>query len=64
MNAHESSVITYSQQDAIDARTELFALMESYPSTDEEKERSLGLFIRGSLLARMLAVGDLSLIHI
>lgn len=59
MNAHESTVMTCSPKDAIEARRELFDLMESYPSTKDEKERSLGLFIRGSLLARILAIGDI-----
>lgn len=56
---HESSVLTYSPQDAIDARKEIFELMNTYQSTDEEKERSLGLFLRGSLLARFLAISDI-----
>jgi hypothetical protein len=56
---HESSVITYSNEHSLDARTELFSLFNSYPSTDEEKERSLGLFIRGSLLARIFAIREL-----
>ncbi|HEY1180880.1 MAG TPA: TylF/MycF/NovP-related O-methyltransferase [Rhodocyclaceae bacterium] len=52
---HESSIITNSDQDQVQARRELFDLMTSYPATQEEKERSLGLFIRGSLMARILA---------
>ncbi|HWL44725.1 MAG TPA: class I SAM-dependent methyltransferase [Ilumatobacter sp.] len=51
---HESSIITTSDHDQLAARRELFELMDSYPASDEEKERSLGLFVRGSLLARML----------
>lgn len=51
---HESSIITNSDSDQVQARYELFDLMGAYPATKEEKERSLGLFIRGSLLARML----------
>lgn len=51
---HESSIITNSDQDQITARQELFDLSKNYPATNEEHERSLGLFIRGSLLARML----------
>lgn len=38
---------------------ELFQLMHDYQATDEEKERSLGLFLRGSLLARILAITDI-----
>jgi hypothetical protein len=57
--SHESAVVSYSSQEAIDARMQIFALLHSYPATDEEKERSLGLFLRGSLLARILAIADL-----
>lgn len=34
-------------------------MMEGYGGTDEEKERSLGLFLRGSLLARILAIVEI-----
>lgn len=56
---HESTIITYSSDDSISARKELFTIMNNYPATDEEKERSLGLFIRGSLLARIIAIADI-----
>ncbi len=56
---HESSIITNSDDRQIIARRELFSLLRSYPSTDEELERSLGLFIRGSLLARILATEEI-----
>jgi len=53
MKTHESSVITLSDKLALNARKEIFKIMNNYPSSDEEKERSLGLFLRGSLLARI-----------
>ncbi len=56
---HESAIITYSSEESIDARKELFNIFNTYPGTDEEKERSLGLFIRGSLLARIFAIREL-----
>ncbi|MGD6613511.1 hypothetical protein VXM49_22995, partial [Xanthomonas citri pv. citri] len=56
---HESSVLTHTAADGIQARDELFAMMNGYASTPEEKERSLGLFLRGSLLARILAVAHI-----
>lgn len=56
---HESSVISYSNKDSLDARTALFNQMEQYEATKEEKERSLGLFLRSSLLARILAIADI-----
>lgn len=58
-NAHESSALTYSTSESVDARSEIFRLMNTYQSTDEEKERSLGLFLRGSLLARIFAITDI-----
>lgn len=59
MKKHESSILTYAPPDSLSARHELFKLLESYNATDEEKERSLGLFLRGSLLARFFAIADL-----
>jgi len=56
---HESTVVSYSSEESIDARMQIFALMNAYQATDEEKERSLGLFMRGSLLARILAIADI-----
>ena len=56
---HESAVVSYSPLPSIDARMEIFAMMNSYQATDEEKERSLGLFLRGSLLARIFAISDI-----
>jgi hypothetical protein len=56
---HESAVVSYSSSDSLNARHEIFDLLRSYPATEEETERSLGLFLRGSLLARILAVRDL-----
>lgn len=62
MNAkkkHESTAISYSSSESIEARDKLFSLLHNYPATAEETERSLGLFIRGSLLARFLAIADI-----
>lgn len=56
---HESSHLSFSNQEALSARKEIFRYMNSYIGTDEEKERSLGLFLRGSLLARILAITDI-----
>lgn len=57
--SHESAVTTYSPPDSLEARKRIFELQQTYPATDDEKERSLGLFLRGSLLARILAIRDL-----
>ncbi|WP_105435244.1 class I SAM-dependent methyltransferase [Neorhizobium tomejilense] len=56
---HESSILSYSPSDALESRKEIFDIMQSYQATDEEKERSLGLFLRGSLLARILGVAEI-----
>jgi hypothetical protein len=56
---HESTVITYSDENSLEARAKLFSLLKSYPATDSEAERSLGLFLRGSLLARIFAIREL-----
>jgi len=58
MKTHESSVITLSDKLALNARKEIFKIMNNYPSSDEEKERSLGLFLRGSLLARIFGTRE------
>ena len=59
MADHESGVMSYSDEKSLDARFKLFELLFKYPGTNDERERSLGLFIRGSLLARILAIADL-----
>jgi SAM-dependent methyltransferase len=56
---HESAVVSYSPAESIEARQEIFRLMNNYQATEDEKERSLGLFLRGSLLARILAITDI-----
>jgi Methyltransferase domain len=56
---HESSIVSYSSTQSVDARMEIFELMKTYRATDEEKERSLGLFMRGSLLARIFAISEI-----
>lgn len=56
---HESAVVSYSSAASIDTRMDIFRLMNSYQATDDEKERSLGLFLRGSLLARIFAIAEL-----
>ena len=56
---HESAGLSYSTDEGIAARERLFEMMNTYPGSAEEKERSLGLFLRGSLLARLLAIVEL-----
>lgn len=55
---HESSVITYSSQDSLVARSALFNSLKNYSASDEETERSLALFMRGSLMARLFAIRE------
>lgn len=56
---HESAGLTYSSHASLAARSQLFAELRRYQATDEETERSLGLFVRGSLLARIFAIREL-----
>lgn len=56
---HESTVITYSADTSIEARKELFEIFKNYPASEDEKERSMGLFLRGSLMARIFAIREL-----
>lgn len=55
---HESAVVSYSDSESMLARKEIYRLMNTYRATEDEKERSLGLFLRGSLLARILAITE------
>ena len=56
---HESVKISYSSEQSLDARMEIYERLKNYPATPEESERSLGLFLRGSLLARLLAIKEI-----
>jgi hypothetical protein len=56
---HESSKITYSNEQSITARKEIFDSLKEYDATDEETERSLGLFLKSSLLARIFAIQEI-----
>ena len=56
---HESGAITRSSVESLMARKKLFELSQTYSATNLERERSAGLFIRGSLLARFLAIYEI-----
>jgi SAM-dependent methyltransferase len=56
---HESGSITLSTEESISARSELFELLKSYPATEVEAERSLGLFLRASLMSRIFGIREL-----
>jgi len=56
---HESSALTFSPPHAIEARSKIYEEMKRYSATPEEFERSLGLFLRGSLLARIFAIDEI-----
>ena len=55
---HESSILTYSNKQSIKSRKNIYNMIDDYEGTIEEKERSLSLFIRGSSLARILAIAE------
>lgn len=59
MSNHESGVLTYSTSESVNARFEIYNELLNYQGTEDEKERSLGLFLRGSLLARIFATADI-----
>ena len=56
---HESSILTYSNKQSINSRQKIYDMLNNYEGTNEEKERSLSLFIRGSSLARILAIAEI-----
>lgn len=56
---HESSKMTGATNEALDARRSIFDLLSNYDATREETERNLALFLRGSLLARVLATSEI-----
>lgn len=57
--AYNQSAYTYSDASSINARDELFLSLKNYDAPPPEKERSLALFLRGSQLARILAVHEI-----
>lgn len=59
MSQHESTQISYSDSKSLEARHELFEIFQQYPGTPEEAERNLGLFLRGSLMARIFAIREM-----
>ncbi|MDN5126552.1 macrocin O-methyltransferase [Aliarcobacter butzleri] len=58
---YNQSAFTYSNNESINNRDELYSLLYSYEAPKDEKERSLALFLRGSQLARILAVQEVYL---
>ncbi|WP_010325265.1 TylF/MycF/NovP-related O-methyltransferase [Marinobacterium stanieri] len=58
---YDPSVFTSSDIGQLQARDELFELYQSYQAPQNELERSLPLFMRASLLARVLAVQEVFL---
>lgn len=56
---HESAVITYSSEESLKARSELYERMKAYVATPDETERSMGLFLRASLMARIFAIREM-----
>ena len=53
---HESSLLSFSDKESISSRKKIFKMMERFNGTEEEKERSLPLFLRGSSLARIFGI--------
>lgn len=59
LNKHESTTVTSSSEPSMEARSELFQMFNDYSASDDEKERSMGLFLRGSFLARIFAIREI-----
>jgi len=57
--SYDESAYTWSNKEQLLAREELAALSNTYSAPLDEKERSQALFLRGSQLARFLAVFEL-----
>ena len=45
---HESSLLSFSDKKSLNSRKKIFQMMKEFDGTEEEKERSLPLFLRGS----------------
>lgn len=56
--AYNQAAYTNSTEESIKSRDELYNLLQTYNAPEQEKERSLALFLRGSQLARMLGVHE------
>ncbi len=56
---YDSTVFTNSSNGQLEARKALYAAFESYEAPKDEKERSLSLFLRGSQLARIIAINEI-----
>jgi hypothetical protein len=56
---HESIRISLSPEASLESRARIHAMIDEFPGSVDERERSLGLWLRGSLLARILAIGDI-----
>jgi hypothetical protein len=56
---HESVRISLSPEASLESRVRIHAMIDEFPGSIDERERSLGLWLRGSLLARILAIGDI-----
>ncbi len=57
--AYNKKTFTNSNDTSLSARDELFESYENYHAPQDEKERSLALFLRGSQLARILAIQEI-----
>ena len=53
---HESSLLSFSDKKSLNKRKKIFQMMKEFDGTEEEKERSLPLFLRGSSLSRIFGI--------
>lgn len=57
--SYNKKTFTNSNDLSLEARDKLFEMYKNYRAPDDELERSLSLFLRGSQLARILAVEEI-----
>lgn len=56
---YDAKKFTCSSSNQMNARDELYEIFQSYDAPKNEKERSLALFMRGSQLARIIAIDEI-----
>ncbi len=56
---YDKEKFTFSSKEQIKARDDLYKEYENYSAPKDETERSISLFIRGSQLARIIAINEI-----
>lgn len=56
---NSTTKVTAANSEQLEFRTKLFGMLKNNPLPEAELERNMGLFVRGSLLARLITISDL-----